>query len=135
TESSQATRTGILHVEFGDSIAGVKNQREEGRTHAVEDSRHRLEVSEINIKRAQSRNDDEVRENEGPSAYPCSPEAAAEVGNVDAYLDGERPGQRLADSDGLSHLLLRQPSALCNQFFFHLANKGHWSAKAQQPKA
>jgi hypothetical protein len=38
-------------------------------------------------------------------AHPTA-HAPAQIGDVNAHLDGKRPGQRLADRNGLTHLLL-----------------------------
>src|SRR5712672_1271460 len=127
--------TGSSMPQLGEPIAGMQDQCDHGRAHAVEDRGHRLEVPEIDVERAQRCDDHKIWENESPTAGPCSPEAAAQVGDVDAHLNGKRPRQRLADGDGFAHLLARQPTTLRDQLAFHLSHKCDGSAKAQQPQA
>jgi hypothetical protein len=81
----------------------MQNQRDHRRADAVEDGRHRLEITKVDVKRPQRGDDDEVREDEGPAPRPGAPKAAAQLGNVDPDLDGERPGQRLTDRNRLAH--------------------------------
>ena len=100
-------------------------------TDAVEDGGHRLQVAEIDVECAQRGHDDEVRQDEGPAAGPGAPEAAAQVGDVDADLNRERSGQRLADRDRLAHLLLGEPFAVVDQFAFHLADQRNRAAEAE----
>ena len=101
----------VLHAELGEPVAGMQDQRDHRRADAVEDRRHRLQVAEIDVERAERGDDHEVRQDEGPAAGPGAPEAAAQIGDVDADLDRERPRQRLADRDGLAHLLLRRATS------------------------
>ena len=101
-------------------------------TDAVEDRGHRLKVAEIDVERAQRGDDDEVRQDEGPSAGPGAPEAAAQVGDIDPDLNRQRPRQRLADRDGLAHLLLGEPFAVVDEFALHLADQRHRTAKTQE---
>src|SRR5207244_950303 len=75
--------------------------------------------------------DQEVREDERPTAGPGPPEPAADVRDPDADLDGQWPGQRLTDGDALAHLLLRQPFLLAHQLAIHLANEGHGASESQ----
>src|SRR2546429_511253 len=79
-----------------------------------------------------ARDDDEVRQDEGPAAGPRAPEAAAYIGDPDPDLDGERPGQRLADRHGPPPLLLRQPLLLTHQFAFHLPDQRDRPTEAEQ---
>ena len=109
----------------------MKNERDDGRTHAVEDGCNRLQVAEIDIESAQGSYDDEVRQDEGPAAGPGAPEATAQVGNVDSHLNCERPGQRLTNRDRLAHLLLGEPFAVVDQFAFHLADQRNRAAKTE----
>src|SRR5260370_771624 len=110
----------------------MQDQRDDGRAHPIKDRRHRLQVTEINVEGTQGGDDHEIREDEGPSARPCSPETASQIRDVDAHLDGERPRQRLTDGDGLSHLLLGQPTPLSDQFPFHLTNERDRPPKAKK---
>ena len=68
-----------------------------------------------------------------PAHAPQKPHA--QVGDVDADLDGKRTRQRLADRDGFAHLLLGQPAALGDQFALHLADERDRPAKAEQAQA
>ena len=98
---------------------------------AVEDGRHRLQVAEIDIECAQRGHDDEVRQDEGPASGPGAPESAAQVRDINAYLNGERSGQRLADRDRLAHLLFGEPLAVVDQLPFHLADQRDRTAEAE----
>jgi len=62
---------------------------------------------------------------------PGAPESAAQIADIDADLDRQRSGQRLADGDGLAHLLLGQPFALGDDFALHLADQRNGAAEAQ----
>src|SRR5882672_2878516 len=107
----------------------MKNQRDNGGTYPIKDGGYRLQVAEIDVEGSQSGNDDKVRKDESPAAGPGAPEAAAEIRNIDANLYRERSGKRLADRDGLAHLLLRQPFALIDKLALHLSHKRNRSAE------
>src|SRR6266576_3670691 len=113
----------------------MKDQRDDGGTYAIEDGGYRLQVAEIDIESAQCGDDDKVRKDEGPSTGPGAPESAAKIRNIDADLNCERPGQRLADRDGLAHLLLREPFAVIDQFTFHLSHERNRAAEAEKSQA
>src|SRR6516162_6062364 len=113
----------------------MQDQGDDGGTDAVEDGGHRPELAEMDLEGAESRHDNEVRQNERPAPRPRAPESAAQIGGVDADLDGERSRQRLADRDGLAHLLLAQPLALGDELALHLPHQRHRSAEAQEPEA
>src|SRR5437879_5323890 len=85
--------------------------------------------------RAERRNDDEVRQDEGPTAGPCPPEAAAQIGDEYSDLDRERAGKRLADGDGLAHLLLGEPFLVVDELPFHLADQGDRFAEAEKAQS
>jgi len=89
----------------------------------------------VHVQRTQSGNDQKIRQDERPAARPRPPEAAAQIRDEDAHLDRERSRQRLTYGDRFAHLLFAQPTALGDQFAFHLANQGHGSTKAEQPQA
>src|SRR5262249_49419802 len=63
-----------------------------------------------------------------------APEPCAQIGNVDADLDRERPWQRLTNSNGLTHLFVAQPFAVRDKLALHLSNQGDWAAKSEQAK-
>jgi hypothetical protein len=115
-------------------MAGMQDQGYDRRTHAVEHGGHRLQVAEVDVERAQCRDDDEIRENEGPAAGPSTPKTAAQIGGVNADLDRERSRQRLADGDPLAHLLFRQPFAVGDELALHLPDQRHRPAEAEEPK-
>jgi hypothetical protein len=112
----------------------MKDQRDNGVADAVEDGGHRLEVAKVNVERAERSDDDKVRKDEGPTADP-SAQPAAQVGDINPDLNGERSRQRLTDGDGLAHLLLAQPAALGDDFPLHLADQRDGPAEPQQAKA
>jgi hypothetical protein len=101
----------------------MQDERDDRRADAVEHCRHRLKVAQVDIERAQRGDDHEVGEDERPAAGPRAPEAAAQIGNIHADLDGERPRQRLADGDRLAHLLLGKPPAFGHELALHLADQ------------
>src|SRR5713101_10065756 len=113
----------------------MKDQGDHGRTDAIENGAHRGETAEMDVQGAQGRHDDEVGQDEGPTAGPCSPEPSPQVRNIDPYLDGERPWQRLAHGNAVAEFIFRQPLSLCDQFFFHLSAKSNGSAKTERSKA
>ena len=125
----------VLHAEFGEPPAGMEDQRDHGGADAVKDCRHRFEVAERDVERAERGDDDEVRQDEGPAARPRAPETRAQVGDVDPDLDRQRTGQRLADRDGLAHLLLGEPAAAADEFALHLCDKRHRASEADRPEA
>src|SRR3569623_1991144 len=88
----------------------------------------------MNVERADTGDDDEVRQNERPAAGPGAPEAGAHVRNIDADLNGEWPWQRLADGDRLAHLVLGQPVFVGNQLALHLTDQRDRAAEAEQPE-
>src|SRR2546426_11945513 len=110
----------------------MEDERDDGGADAVEDRRHGRESLEVDVERGEARDDDEVRQDEGPAAGPRAPEAAAYIRDPDPGLDGERPGQRLADGDALAHLLLRQPLLLTHQLAFHLPDQRDRPTEAEQ---
>lgn len=57
------------------------------------------------------------------------------MGDENADLDRQRPGQGLRDSDGVAHLVLAQPALLMHQLPLHLAAQGHRPAEPQRAKA
>src|SRR5207245_11601759 len=85
--------------------------------------------------RAEHRDDDEVRQDERPTAGPGAPEPAPDVGDPDPDLDCERTGQRLADGDPFAHLFLRQPFLFAHELTFHLAHQGHAPPDAEHAEA
>ena len=125
----------VLHAELGEPITGMKDQRDDGGTDAVEDGGHRPKVAEIDVECAESGDDDEVRQDESPTPGPGAPEAAAQVGDIDADLNRKRSRQRLANRDRLAHLLLGEPFAVVDQLTLHLADQGNRAAKAEKSKA
>src|SRR5882724_2478482 len=110
----------------------MKDQRDDGWAYAIEDGGYRLEVSEMDIESAERGHDGKVRKDEGPSTGPGAPKTAAEIGDVDADLDRQGSGKRLADRDGLAHLLFREPLAFDDQFALHLADQRHRAAEAEK---
>src|SRR5262249_44748153 len=60
---------------------------------------------------------------------------AAQIGDVDADLDGERAGQRLADRDRLAHLFLGEPAFVGDELALHLADQRHRPAEAEEAEA
>ena len=125
----------VLHAEPRKPVAGMKDQRDHRGTDPIEDGGDRLEIAEIDVERAQCRDDEEVRQDESPAADPGTPEPAAQIGDVDPDLDRERPGQRLADGDRFAHLLLGQPSTLGDDFPFHLPHERDGAAEPEQAQA
>src|SRR5947209_82357 len=125
----------VLHPEFRQPVAGMQDQRDNCRAHAVEDGRHPWQPAEVDVERPERRDDDEVRQDERPPAGPRTPEAAADVGNPDADLDREGSRERLTDGDALTHLLLGQPLPLADHLAFHLADERDGAAEAEQAEA
>ena len=109
----------------------MQDQCDDGGTDAVEDGGDRLQVAEIDVKRAECGDDEEVRQDERPAAGPGAPEAASQVGDVDPDLDRQWPRQRLADRDRLAHLLFRQPLLVVDELSLHLADQRHRPAEAE----
>ena len=83
----------------------MQDERDDGGTDTVEDAAYAFQVAEMDEQRAERRHDQEIRQDEGPSARPGPPKAAAQIRDEDSDLNGERPGERLADRDRLAHLL------------------------------
>src|ERR1700730_7445096 len=88
----------------------------------------------MHVESSQGGDNDKVWEDEGPAAGPRPPESAADVRNKDANLDGQRSGKRLTHGDGLSHLVLGEPSALLDQLALHLPAKRYGTAEANRPE-
>src|ERR1700737_5531975 len=88
----------------------------------------------MHVESSQGGDNDKVWEDEGPAAGPRPPESAADVRNKDANLGGPRSGKRLTHGDGLSHLVLGEPSALLDQLALHLPAKRHGTAEANRPE-
>jgi hypothetical protein len=124
----------VFHSQLCQPVAGVQNQCDHRRADAVENGAHRRQATEIDVERAQRRHDDEVGQDERPPAGPRTPEAAADVGDPDADLNGERPGQRLAYGNALAHLVLREPFLVADELTLHLPHKSHRPAKAEHTK-
>src|SRR5207302_227841 len=103
-----------------------------GRAYAVEDSRDRLQIPQVEVERAERGDDDEVRQDECPTAGPRAPEAGTKVRNVDADLNGQRSRHGLTDRNGFAHLLLGHPLFVGYQFAFHLADQRDRAAEAEQ---
>ena len=97
---------------------------------------HGPKVAEIDVEGPESCDDDEVRQDESPTPGPGAPEAATQVGDIDADLNGKRSRQGLANRDRLAHLLLGEPFAVVDQLTtLHLADQGNRAAKAKKSKA
>src|SRR2546428_4560105 len=110
----------------------MQDQRDDGGAHAVEDRGDPRQAAEVDVERAQRSHDDEVRENERPAARPRAPEAAAEVGEPDADLDGERARERLADRDALTHFFLRHPALTAHHLALHLTHESDGTAETEE---
>jgi len=110
----------------------MEDERDHCRTDAIEDRRHWLQVAQRHVKRTQGGDNDEIGQDERPSAGPCAPEAGPQIGRVDANLDGKRPRQGLADGDGFAHLLVGEPALLRHQLALHLTDQRHRPAEAQK---
>src|SRR5439155_1630369 len=102
------------------------------RKNAVEDRRHPRQPPEVDVERVERRDDDDVRQDERPPAGPRAPEAAADVRNPNAHLDGVRAWEGLADGDALAHLVLREPAALLDELPLHLAAERDGPDKARE---
>src|SRR5882757_11177282 len=113
----------------------MQDQRDHRGTYAVKNCGENRQAAEVNVERAERRHDNEVRQNESPSAGPRSPETAAQIGNENADLNRERTRQRLAYRDTVAHLFFRQPLAVLDQFLFHLRAQRHRSAKSDSAKS
>src|SRR5205085_10646725 len=98
----------------------------------VKDTGHRLQVAEVDEERERQSDDDEVWKHEGPPAGPGAPISAAQIGDIDADLDGERSRKRLADRDRLAHLAFGEPLAVIDKFALHLSHQRNRSAEAQK---
>src|SRR5215831_10144870 len=113
----------------------MQDERDHSRADTVKDGLHEREPAEVDIERAHGGDDNEVGKNERPASCPGSPEAAPDVGDPDADLDGERPWQGLADRDALAHLVLREPLLVADQLTLHLTDERHGPAEAEKTKA
>lgn len=101
----------------------MQNERNNGWRYPVEDCRHPREAAEVHVESAERCNDDEVRQNEGPTAGPCAPEPTAQIRDKDANLYRQWAWKRLADRDRVAHFLLRKPPFALYQLLFHQAAK------------
>ena len=111
----------------------MENERDDGRADAVKHGRHGGKVAEMDVERTESGDDDEIGKDEGPATSPRAPKAGAQVGDVDADLDGERSRERLTYRNGLPHLLLGQPFPVTNKLSLHLADERDGTAKPSSP--
>jgi hypothetical protein len=120
-DSREGALQPILHAELGQAVAGVEDQRDDGRAHAIEDRGDPLESTKVHVERTQCCDEHKVRQDERP---PSRPRAlpTSKVRDEDPDLDGQRPGERLAHGDDLAHLILREPGALDHQLPLHLPN-------------
>src|SRR5207237_8413751 len=66
----------IFHPELRQPVARVEDERDDGGTDAVKDRGHGRESLEVDVERGEARDNDEVRQDEGPAAGPRAPEAA-----------------------------------------------------------
>src|SRR5215470_10800676 len=110
----------------------MEDQRDDCRADTVEDTSDRFEIAKIDIESTQGGYDDKVRKDESPAAYPGTPKTAAQVRNINSDLNRERSGQRLAYSNGFTHLVFGEPAALGNEFSLHLTDQCNGTAEAQQ---
>ena len=120
----------VLHAELRKAVTGVKDQRDHGRAHPVEDCGDGFEIAEIDVECPARGNHYEIRKDESPAANPGAPETAAQIGDVYADLNRKRSWQRLADRDGFAHLFFRKPATFADQLAFHLPDKSDRTAKA-----
>src|SRR6202521_578076 len=111
----------------------MENERDDSRAHPVKHSRHGGEVAEMHVERTESGDDDEIGKDEGPATCTRAPKAGAQVGDVDAELDGERSRERLTYRNGLPHLLLGQPFSVFDKLLFHLADQRDGTAEPKEP--
>src|ERR1700730_2769007 len=112
----------------------MKNERDDGGADPVKHSRRGGKVAEMDIERTQSGDDDEIGKDEGPATGPRAPKAGAQVGDIDADLNGKRPRERLTYRNGLPHLLLGQPFPFTNKLSLHLADKRNGTAEPNEPQ-
>src|ERR1700730_8919159 len=75
---------------------------------------------------------DEIGKDEGPATSPRAPKADAQVGDVDADLDGEWSRERLTNRNGLPHLVLGQPFLVA--LSLHLADQRDGTAEPKEPQ-
>src|SRR5215469_3358361 len=130
-QAAAMTHCSQSSIPTGETVAGMKDQGDDGRAHAVEDRGHPGQPTEMDVKRAKPRDDQEIRQDKGPAAGPRTPEPAPQIGDEDADLDREGTGQRLADGHGIAHLLPGQPLAFTYELPFHQADKRHRPAEPQ----
>src|SRR5438105_15268224 len=93
-----------------------------------------MTTCEMDVERTQSRDDDEIGKDERPATGPRAPKAGAQVGDIDADLNGERSRERLTYRKGLLHLLLGQPFPFANKLSLHLADKRDETTEPEQPQ-
>jgi hypothetical protein len=110
----------------------MENERDHRRADAVKDRRHPREAAEMHIERAERRDHEKIRQDEGPAAGPRAPESAFHVGDENPDLYRERPGQRLRDRDRIAHLLLAQPVLLLHKLFLHEAAQRNRPAETKR---
>jgi hypothetical protein len=112
----------------------MENEGDNGRADPIEYPRHGGKVAETDVERTQSGDDEEIGKDEGPPTVPRAPKAGAQVGDVDADLDGKRSRERLAYRNGLPHLLLGQPFSVGDKLLLHLADERDRIAEPEQPQ-
>jgi hypothetical protein len=113
----------------------MENESYDRWAHAIENRGHGFQVAKIDVESPKRRHDYEVWQDEGPTSCPRAPEAGAQVGDINADLDRERPRQRLANRDRLAHLFFGQPTPFVRQFAAHLTDQRDRTAEAEQAKA
>src|SRR5437660_10049896 len=107
----------MLHAELREPPAGVQDERDDDGAHAIEDGGHPRETAEVDIERAKRGHYDEVGQDEGPAAGPCTPEAATHISGEDTNLNGKRPRQDwLTAIASLISDLLSQPFSVTSSF-------------------
>jgi hypothetical protein len=77
----------ILHSKLRKAPARMENQRDDSWTDAVKNCRHPGKLAEMDVERAERCHDQEIRQDEGPAARPCAPEAPSEIGGKNADLN------------------------------------------------
>ncbi len=109
----------------------MQDEGDDGRADPIKDCRYCRQVAEVHIERAQRCHDHEIGKDERPAAGPRSPEAGAQIRDVNANLDREGAGQGLTDGDCFAHLFFREPLALGHELALHLADQRN---RASEPK-
>jgi len=89
----------------------------------------------MHVNRTERGDDQEIRQDERPTASPGAPKPAAHIGDENPDLNRQRSGERLRYRDGVAHLLLGQPALVADQLLFHLSDKRHGSAEADRAEA